>query len=170
MTPPPKKKNIKRTVGSESRTQVLASYCTSDVIDPGSSTHTSPEGSGGILGLGKHMTNCSELLHKHISAGEVIYSLPNKWSLREEQQMFLSIRTVWLQWHKKTPDSAFHCTSNVLFITADNFQDRMQYWLIDFLHLTLKSWMFVFLKSTHGYQKVLFSFIHFEIIKKWRKT
>lgn len=28
-----------RTGGSESRTQVLASYCSSDVIDPGSRTH-----------------------------------------------------------------------------------------------------------------------------------
>lgn len=65
------RKNIphyKRTGGSESRTQVLASYCSSDVIDPGSHTHTSPGGSRGILGLSRHMTNCSVLLHKHISA------------------------------------------------------------------------------------------------------
>lgn len=61
------RKNIphyKRTGGSESRTQVLASYCSSDVIDPGSHTHTSPEGSRGILGLSRHMTNCSVLLHE----------------------------------------------------------------------------------------------------------
>lgn len=61
------RKNIshyKRTGGSESRTQVLASYCSSDVIDPGSHTHTSPEGFRGILGLSRHMTNCSVLLHE----------------------------------------------------------------------------------------------------------
>lgn len=64
------RKNIlpyKRTGGTESRTQVLASYCSSDVIDPGSHTHISPEASRGILGLRRHMTNCSALFYKHIS-------------------------------------------------------------------------------------------------------
>lgn len=31
-------------------------------------THTSPEGSRGILGQSRHMTNCSVLLHQNISA------------------------------------------------------------------------------------------------------
>lgn len=115
------------------------------------------------------MTNCSELLHKHISAAKVIYSLPHKPSLRDEQQMVLSIRTLWLQWHK-TPDRAVHCTSKVLFITDANFQNNMKQLLIDFPHSTVKSWMFVFLKSTYGHQKVLFSFDPIWDDKKQYKT
>lgn len=47
---------------------MLASYCRSDVIDPGSHTLASPEGSRGILGPSRHMTNGSVLLYKNISA------------------------------------------------------------------------------------------------------
>lgn len=38
-------------------------------------THTSPEGSTGILGLSRHMTNCSVLLTSTLALQEVIYSL-----------------------------------------------------------------------------------------------
>lgn len=102
---------------------------------------------------------------KHISAAKVIDSLPRKRSLREEQQMVLSIRTLWLQRHK-TPDRGVHCTLKVLFIKAANFQNRTKYWLIDFLHSARKSWMLVCLKSTYGNPKVLFAFIRFEMKTK----
>lgn len=59
----------KGTGGSASRTRVLAGYCTSDLIGPGSQTRTHPpQGSRGILGSSGHMTKRSQLLHRHISA------------------------------------------------------------------------------------------------------